>query len=268
MFARLYVIVVGLVIAVGCTREPVDVAAVDPASQGAVGGAAIAEATPVDPGDAVLAIEAVTDKVRRDAAGNIIDVDFRGLDISDEELLPLIQLPRLRAVRLGGTAVTDEVMKTIAGIASLEDLDLRDCGISDDGLAHLVGLKRLKALRLSGKSGACSVSDDGMVHVAKLKNLKLLAVDYLWISEDGVQTIVGLDNLQELYMAETTIGNEAVELFAMFPKLKKLRLARNQIDAVGVAGLSKLTGLQELDLRECAQLFDDAMPPLAELKYL
>ena len=104
--------------------------------------------------------------------------------------------------------------------------------------------------------------------MAKLKNLKVLAVDFLWISEDGVQSIVGLNNLQELYMAETTIGNEAVELFAMFPKLKKLRLARNQIDASGVANLPKIKLLEVLDLSECAQLFDDAMPPLAELKNL
>lgn len=268
MFARLSFVVVCLVFAVGCNREPRDVVAVNPRAGDATTAKVVAEVVPADPEDAVLAIEAVTDKLRRDASGNIVDVDFRGLEISDMDLIPLVQLPRLRAVRLGGTAVTDDGMKTIAGIASLEDLDLRDCGISDDGLAHLVGLNKLKALRLSGKSGACSVSDDGMVHVAKLPNLKLLAVDYLWISEDGVKQIVGLDNLQELYMAETTIGNEAVELFAMFPRLKKLRLARNQIDAVGIAGLPKITGLEELDLSECAQLFDDAMPPLGELKNL
>ena len=69
-------------------------------------------------------------------------------------------------------------------------------------------------------------------------------------------------------MAETTIGNEAVELFAAFPNLRKLRLARNQIDASGVANLPQIKMLEELDLSECAQLFDDAMGPLAALTKL
>ncbi|MEM1069276.1 MAG: hypothetical protein AAGI63_10295, partial [Planctomycetota bacterium] len=77
-----------------------------------------------------------------------------------------------------------------------------------------------------------------------------------------------LVNLQELYMKQTTIGNEAITMMAAFPKLKKLRLAQNQIDASGTAELAKLTGLEELDLSECAQIFDDAMPPLGELKQL
>jgi hypothetical protein len=167
-----------------------------------------------------------------------------------------------------GTAVTDEAMKTIGKIGSLEDLDLRDCGITDDGLAELSDLKKLKALRLSGKSGACSVSDDGMVHVAKLKNLKVLAIDYLWISEDGIKAIVGLNNLQELYMAETTIGNEAVELFATFQILRSYDWPGIRSMRVGSQIFQRSKKLEELDLSECAQLFDDAMGPLADLKNL
>ena len=270
--SRSLLFIVGLLVFVGCEVEPSNGPSIPFEAEGSgAAGTPSANLTPVDsqdPQDAVAEIEAVTGKIRRDSSGAIIDVDFRGLTIDDSQLASLVRFPRLRAVRLGGTAVTDEGMKTIGQIASLEDLDLRDCAISDDGLAHLVSLGRLKALRLSGKSGVCSVSDDGMVHVAKLGNLKLLAVDFLWISEDGIKSIVGLKNLEELYMAETTIGNEAVLLFAQFPKLTKLRIARNQIDASGVADLAKLQHLQELDLSECAQLLDDATGPLAELKKL
>ncbi|MGB0762108.1 MAG: hypothetical protein ACPGPS_21345, partial [Rubripirellula sp.] len=107
--------------------------------------ASIAEPVVSDPVEAVNAIEAVTKKIRRDSNGAIIDVDFRGLEIKDSDLLALVELPKLRAVRLGGTAVTDEGLGTVGQISSLEDLDLRDCGISDDGLAKLAGLDKLKA---------------------------------------------------------------------------------------------------------------------------
>ena len=267
MFLRFCFCLFSLLFLAGCKSE---VESVSSSSTGqdnhqVDGVAANVKKEPVDPEEAVLAIESLNGKIRRDGAGAIIDVDLRGLDISDTDLASLPELPRLRAVRLAGTAVTDDGMKTIGKVSSLEDLDLRDCGISDDGLSHLTGLSRLKALRLSGKSGDCSVSDDGMIHVAKLPALKVLGVDFLWISEDGVQAITALKNLQELYMAETTIGNDAVDLFAEFPQLKKLRLARNQIDAEGVAKLPQLKQLEEIDLSDvalyppgkCIQLFQN-----------
>jgi Leucine-rich repeat (LRR) protein len=77
-----------------------------------------------------------------------------------------------------------------------------------------------------------------------------------------------LSQLQELYMADTTIGNEAIGILAQFPNLRKLRIARNQIDGSGIAELPKLKNLEELDLSECAQLFDDAMLPLTKMTKL
>ena len=60
-------------------------------------------------------------------------------------------------------------------------------------------------------------------------------------------------------------GNEAIALLAEFPKLRKVRLAKNGIDASGLAHLPKLKQLEELDLSECASIFDDATEPLGEL---
>ena len=202
-----------VIFTVGCTRkaaEPTKDSPTPPSKAASID-------TPADDADAVKAIEAITDKVRRDGDGRIIEVDFRGQTIDDSIVLELPKLPRLRSVLLSGTGITDEALKSLGNISTLENLDLRDCGVSDAGLAHLSSLAKLKALKLSGRSGACSVSDDGMEHVAKLPNLKVLAVDSLWISEDGLSKIVGLANLSELYMAETTIGNEAIELLASFP---------------------------------------------------
>ena len=121
-----------------------------------------------DDADAVAAIKDLTDKIRTDGNGNIIDIDLRGKTISDADLEPIGKLKKLRALRLAGTPISDASLETVGKIQSLEDLDLRDCGISDSGLLHLASLPKLKALRLSGKSGACSVSDDGMEHVAKI----------------------------------------------------------------------------------------------------
>lgn len=200
--------------------------------------------TVADDAEAVAVVEALTEKLRRNAGGAITHVDLRGTDASDETLV------------------------AVGKLASLEQLDLRECGISDAGLEHLTALTKLKALRLSGKEGDCSVSDDGMVAVGKLTSLKVLAIDYLWISEDGLGELAALKELQELYMAETTIADEAIDVMAGFPNLKKLRVARTRIGEAALASLPKLSKLEELDLSECAQISDSAMGPLSEMKSL
>ena len=69
-------------------------------------------------------------------------------------------------------------------------------------------------------------------------------------------------------MGKTSIGDEAIELVTNFPKLKKLRVANSHITAAGLSMLPRLENLEELDLSECSQFFDDAMPPLAKMKNL
>jgi len=217
---------------------------------------------------AVTAIEAVTEKFRRDRNGSIIEVDFRGTEVDNSDLEPLAKLPRLRSVLLLGTAITDDGLPSLAQIATLENLDLRDCKVSNAGLAHLAPLSKLKALKLSGKNGSCSVDDDGMDHVAKLTSLKVLGLDFLWVSELGLEKLTGLRNLEEFYLTETTIGNEAIDLMIHFPNLRRLRVSKTQIDAAGVVALAKLTSLEDLDLSECVQISDDAMKPLSKLSKL
>lgn len=225
-----------------------------------VGGVASAQSADVS------AIELPTNKIRRDGRGAVIEIDYRGSEVTDDQLAAITALPQLRSLLLGGTKVTDAGLKTIGKVATLENLDLRDCAVGNVGLSHLTNLKKLKALRLSGKSGVCTVDDDGMSDVAKLPSLKVLAVDFLWMSEDGLQKLVPLQGLEELYMAETTIDNSAISLLENFPKLKKLRIAKNQID--DLSGLSKVRSLEDLDLSECAMLDDAAMTPLKDLTKL
>ncbi|QDS87520.1 Leucine Rich repeats (2 copies) [Rosistilla ulvae] len=253
----------------GCSTKPAaDSAGGEPDAAATAAAEPKPAPTPKDDPEAVAAIMNVTEKVRRDGDGLIIEVDYRGTSVADADLAPLTKLPRLRSVLLLGTPITGEALTTLAQIESLENLDLRDTAVDDSSLEHLVGHRRLKALRLSGKSGDCSVGDDGMAHVAQIPNLKVLALDFLWVSEDGLDALAPLQQLQEIYLAETTIGNEAIAKLAQFPQLKKVRLARNQIDASGLADMPKLTNLEELDLSECSQILDDAMPPLGELTKL
>lgn len=223
-----------------------------------------------DPDDAasVSALEESGAKLKKDGDGFVIEVDFRGTSVGDSALEPLAGLHRLRSVLLNETAVTDPGMTTLGKISTLQNVDLRGCTISNAGLEPLAVLSQLKALRLSGESGATTVDDDGMVHVAKMKNLKALLLDFLWISEVGLEQLVGLDRLEELYLAKTLVGDDALATMSQFPRLKKLRISQCQFENAGLAHLSKVTTLEDLDLSENNQINDAGMPHLSELKKL
>jgi len=90
-----------------------------------------------DDQSAVATVEAAAKQVRRDGDGLIIDVDFRDGEPSLEALDSLAGLPRLRAVRLGGTGVGDEACRALGKLEAIEDLDLRDCPVSDAGMESL-----------------------------------------------------------------------------------------------------------------------------------
>ena len=54
----------------------------------------------------------------------------------------------------------------------------------------------------------------------------------------------------------------------LFPQLKKLRISQNQVTAEGLAHLANLSQLEELDLSQNSQLFDDALAPLGSITSL
>jgi len=147
-------------------------------------------------------------------------------------------------------------------------LDLRGCAVSNAGIAHLTGLKNLRALRLSGKSGVTTVDDGAMADIGKLTKMKALLLDFLWVSEDGLARLKGCQHLEEIYLARTLAGDEAMAMLQHFPKLRKLRISATQITGKGLAALSKLRQLEDLDISECSQLFDSDLAPLAAMTQL
>ena len=216
--------------------------------------------------DEALAAAGAT--VKKNAAGAITEVRFKGPDVDAKILADLPELPALTSVVLAGTNTDDIALGSLGKISTLENLDLRDCPVSNAGLAHLSGLHNLAALRLSGKSGKTTVDDDGMVHVAKLRSLRAVMLDFLWVSEVGLQTLAVLEKLEDLTLAQTLVGDDAVPAIGRFAKLERLRLAKTGVTGVGLSALASLRNLRDLDVSECASLDDAAIETLATLTSL
>ncbi len=99
--------------------------------------------------------------------------------ITDDGLIVLKDLKKLRNLDLSYSRVTDRGLKQLSGLKALRILDLNGCeGITDAGLAELSDLVNLKWLLLRGTN----VTDEGLEYLTELKHLRLLTLP------DGIST--------------------------------------------------------------------------------
>src|SRR5215831_6525298 len=87
----------------------------------------------------------------RDAAGEIVVVDFTGSWVTDADLRRLESFPHLKKLNLTRTKITDVGTEHLAGLTTVTDLNLYYAEyITEDGIAHLKGWTALERLNLRG----------------------------------------------------------------------------------------------------------------------
>lgn len=96
---------------------------------------------------------------------------------SDADLAKLDSvMPRIVAMDLSGTLITDASAEMLAKAASLKSLHLAETSITNLSLAKLSSLKNLSALNLHGTQ----INNDAIGQLSKLRQLRKL---YLWQTE-------------------------------------------------------------------------------------
>lgn len=111
--------------------------------------------------------------------------------------------PSLVWANLGGTAITDAALETLAGCGELRKLNLSRTAVTDAGLAQLSGLQNLAVLNLYGTG----IGDAGLAHVRELPALTEL---YLWQTSVSEEAVAALREARpELYV------NTGIELAAV-----------------------------------------------------
>lgn len=126
--------------------------------------------------------------------------------------------------------VTDDDLKLIAAIESIEYLDLtkiestrtrrngtmsvtaRNIGaprITDAGIAHIAKMPNLKFLNI----GQSQISDHGCSVLAQSPSLQILALTETKISDSGLAAIAALKSLRELDVRGTLVSDDAIREF-------------------------------------------------------
>jgi internalin A len=137
--------------------------------------------------------------------------------MTDEGLKELAGLKSLQAIYLAGTQVTDAGLKELAGWKSLRTLDVRWTKVTVAGLKELARHQSLQRLYLNH----CGVTDAGVKELTRLKNLQILNISASEVTDAGLKEVAALKDLQSLIMWGTKATPAGIaELRKELPKCR------------------------------------------------
>ena len=149
----------------------------------------------------------------------------------DAGLKHLKDLHNLRDLYLVGAAVTDDGLRTIGRLGTVESLCLVETQATDAGLAHLKGLNELKHLRLEGSAGKREFTDRGLESIQDLPKLQRLTLYGPGFTDESFKSLTALPRLLELWLLDTGITKPCLSRLAASGK-RSLRYHQNEYGRV------------------------------------
>jgi hypothetical protein len=194
---------------------------------------------------------------------------FQGKTFDDEALARFIKTygDRIWGVYLANTGVTDDGLRSLAGLSHIETLaignldprqrppgiDLAPNAITDTGLVHLKGLTSLRNLTLGG----LPITDAGLEALNDLPNLGGLYLYGTQVRGPGLGRLKSLPALAVLYLDGSAVTDEGLGALKGATNLQALSLVGVPISGPGLSHLKALPKLNWLDVKECKLNFED-----------
>jgi len=189
--------------------------------------------------------------------------------IGDAGLRALVTMPHLRVLEFQECSrITDEGMRYLARIPSLERVRLERCDVSNPGVKWLAGLPRLKELRLY-EAPVTDQALDAIGHAHGLEELQIRGFRQ-HITNKGIASLGQLSHLENLDLSfnYNNVSDDALNSIARLRKLRELDFSANWIRAKPTfLVLANLPELRSLTLNYY-RLTDDDLKSLDSLKQL
>jgi hypothetical protein len=258
----------------------------------------VASGVPSGAADSLAWVSEAGGVVARDAQGGVVGIDLRGSWIGDSDLASLADSPTLARLDLSETRISDHGLRELKTAPAISDLNLRYAElITDQGIAALKNWKHLVRLNLEGTKitdsalqqfsartslevlniGSVQVTDAGIEALTSLVNLKELTLGGNKLTDAGLQPLRQMPGLTVLDLGgvqredsgpwSVSFSQPGLEAMATLNALQHLRLNGTLITARGLETLKRLP-LESLDLHDCSQIKDDAVPVLAGIRTL
>ena len=219
---------------------------------------------------------------------SLLELNLRGVPVSDAGLKPLVRLSNLKKLDVGKTKITDSGLKEIARLEKLESLSLVGSRISDTGLGIISKLKNLTTIDLTQTQitdgglklltpfiGLTSlnlsetrITDAGLKSLSAFPKLALLILDRTKVTDHGMKELARLSGLQSLSLSVVPITNAGLAELRTLTKLTSLDLGGTKVSDEGLASLSMFENLTSLNLASCRPISDSGMKEIASLTKL
>lgn len=145
----------------------------------------------------------------------------------------LSQFPQLEDLDLSFNPITNKGMEGLAGLKKLRRLLLRDALLTDDGLKSIAGLSHLEELDLSG----VRVTDKGIEYLRDLKAMRRLTLLGVQATDASMDVIAGMDHLEVLNLYRTKVTNTGIAKLRNLKGLVDLDLRYSRVTSNGLDSL-------------------------------
>lgn len=137
---------------------------------------------------------------------HLTHLETTDLPVTDDHLKTIAGLSKINSLVLSGSQITDAGLKNIAGLSKMDALYIDNTAISPAGVETVSGFKNLKILEMSG----CDVMSN-LAPLTKLENLEWLILDNLTIDSSATDILGGLPRLTRLTIKGSTIAAEDLD---------------------------------------------------------
>ncbi len=103
--------------------------------------------------------------------------------------------------------ITDEGLRHLSGLRSLERLDIQSPVITDVGVENLKGLTQLRSLAFYSPK----ITDAGLAHLNGLSRLEYLELSGSQVTDAGLGQLKGLAQLRYVYLYGTKVTDQGVK---------------------------------------------------------
>lgn len=144
-------------------------------------------------------------------------------NLTDQGLEALVDLPTLKFLTVSSDRCTDNGMKVIKKLKTVEQLSFQGMkNLTDKGLEYIVENPRIRTLRID----TTKITPKGLPLIAKLKHLFLLDMGWLGIGDDGLKMLPNSEVLRSLDISGNPITNKGLQSLRRFKHLKELMIRK------------------------------------------
>ena len=179
-----------------------------------------------------------------------LQIILSGSKQTNEQLRQLKKVNTIDSLTLYDTGVTDEGLALLKGMNNLHVLDLSQTHITNSGLSQLKGLSNLTSLSISDTL----ITDKGLRQLRALPALRSLSLGNLWnpskgaFTDSGMQHLATMKQLEVLDLTGVPITDTGLKPLFSLTSLYFLSLTNTKVGDGGLKYLENMKKLHALHL--------------------